>query len=886
MLHQVLPIRQFLLAGIAAALPLGAGVLLEMGGENGAKAELVRTGDFVGGDAPQAEPSPPAWPLDQAGGVDRETALLLHLDDPAALTDAANPKRVISLTGATATDGRFGGGLSFSGESKVTFGAPALGLSLQTPFRIEAWVRPRKGGVALSLDKRFYLLVLRGKDGKWSADLKHRRSDKGGDFGSVSSAPLPLADGAWHQLAVLYDGKGNVEFRCDGEPAGQTALPHQTQSSGFGDGCLGAHDGWLGWYDGDLDEVRVQVRQVPRGQAHLRVLLQDAAGATVPARCVLAGGDGQPIDPLGQGMSNRGEFSTEGTFAATVPAGDCQLRAQRDWRWDGFAKSLALESGGDYTLTVTLPRWVDTQGWVGGNTHFHSYHGPKSHIKVAVLDAKDQRDYAFTGLMCRAAGLDWAFSNDPDTDYARAVAASRPGFLMSLANEVRCDYWCGHLNTPGCKGLHGDSKTPFAALGAIAEGHAQGGVLIYTHPMNLPGIYHMTSIAALSHASLTAEMGADLFDIGCGNRELAFAELLAFWGSGWRLGVASANDLGLETGGDPGSTQTYVHPAAFAWADVQAELKARRTTAVIGDTFAVIDLAGQGPGGTVAPGRYPARIRAASRQGLGSVSLLVNGVPQELPEAKGKRQFETGRDVELASGDWVTVEARGASPSSMALPTPVWCGEPVRGDRHSAIVVVGNFDRAGQQAKTFWAHLIATVNDPRQIVAATLLRNGEPLVTAKADAGNRLPENGRLPLVGGAPKNAAEHDPSWVFWPSPAQGQHLRLSWPTPEPGRYAFRLTLADGTDIDTGSIELADTSTPACYGTMQFRSPQASLWTQSSAKGQMNQVYHHLYFTVDPYFDAVSTVNGHARRYSRQPTPGQRAIFTPPAWVTLRTE
>lgn len=879
-------IRLLLLAGTLGTVAVSTGAPLAMGGENGARADLVRLGDFAAGAPPQAEPPPAEWPRDRAGGVDRETALLLHLDDPAALTDAANPKRVLAATDAVATDGRFGGGLSFNGKTKLAFGAPVLGLSLQTPFRIEAWVRPRQGGTALSLDKRFYLLVLRGKDGTWSASLKHRRSDTGGDFGSVFSQSLPLADGAWHQLVVCYDGHGKVEFRCDDEPAGKVAFPHQTQSSGSGDGCLGAHDGWTGWYDGDLDEVRVQVRQLPRGTARLHVRVQDPAGSLLPARCMVAGGNGQPIDPLGKGMSGRGEFSTEGEFTTTLPAGTCQLRAQRDWRWDGFAQSFPLESGGDYALTVTLPRWYDPQGWVGGNTHFHSYHGPKSHLKVAVLDARDQRDYAFTGLMCRAAGLDWAFSNDPDADYDRAVAASQPGFLMSLANEIRCDYWCGHLNTPGCKGLHSDTSTPFAALGAIAEGHAQGGVLIYTHPMSLPGIYHMTSVAALSHASLSADLGADLFDIGCGDREAALAELLAFWGSGWRLGVASANDLGLETGGDPGATQTYVHPAAFTWAGIQAELKARRTIAVVGDAFAVLDVAGQGPGGTVVPGRYPVGIRAASRQGLGAVRLLVNGVPQDFPEAKGKREFVANQEVELASGDWVTVEARGASPSSLSVATPVWCGEPVRGERSSAIMVVGNFDRAGQQAKTFWAHLIATVDDARRIAAVALLRNGEPLVTAKADGGNRLPGNGRLPLVGSAPKDKGEHDPSWVFWPAPDQAQHVRLSWPTPEPGLYAFRLTLADGTEIDTGSIDLADTATSACYGTMQFRSPQASLWTQASAKGQMNQDYHHLYFSIDPYFDVVSTVNRHPRRCSRQPTPERRSVFTPPAWVALPTD
>ena len=872
---------RLLAIGIALSLPLGAGVLIEMGGENGAKADLVRTGDFAGGEAPPGEPAPPVWPFDKVGGVDRETSLLLHLDNPAALADAANAKRFIKAAGATATDGRFGGGLSFTGKAKATIGGFPLGLSLQTPFRIETWVRPRRGGVALSLDRRFYVLVLRSKDGKWVAHLKHRKSDKGGDFGSVYSSPLPLADKAWHHLAIVYDGKGGVEFFCDGKPAGKSAMPHQTESTGHGDGCLGAHDGWLGWYDGDLDEVRVQVRRLPRGRARLQVRLQDEQGQPLPARCSLAGGDGKPIDPVGKGMSRRGEFSAEGAFSTVVPAGSCRLRAQRDWRWSAFAKPFTVASGGDYMLTVTLPRWYDTQGWLGGNTHFHSYHGPKHRIKVATLDAKGKRDYEVSGLMCRAAGLDWALSNDPDRDLPRAVAASRPNFLMSLANERRCDYWCGHMNSPGTKGLGANNKTAFAALSVIAEGHAQGGALIYTHPMDLPRIHHMTSVAALSHASLSADLGADLFDIGCGNRALAFAELLAFWGSGWRLGVASANDLGLEAGGDAGSTQTYVRPAVFEWPAVQNELRARRTVGVVGDAFAMIEIGDQGPGGKVAPGRHTVKVRAASRRGLGAVRLLVNGVPRDLPDAKGKREFKASQELELASGDWVTVEARGASPSSMALATPVWCGEPTRGDRHTAILVVSNFDRVGRQAKSFWAHLIATVNDSRQIASATLMKDGTDVATAKAGAGNRLPENGLLPLVGRAPKNATSHHPSWLFWPSPAKAQHIRMSWPASKPGIYSFRVTLADGTTFETGGVKLTDTETSYCYGTIQFRSPQASFWTQSSAKGTLNLDYNHLYFTVDPYIDAVSTVNGHPRRYSRAPTPQRRAIFTPPPWV-----
>ena len=877
---------RLLAAWIVICLPLGAGLLIEMGGEDGAKADLVRTGDFAGGEAPQGEPAPPVWPFDKVGGIDRETALLLHLDNPAALADAADPKRSIKATGVTATDGHFGGGLSFTGKAKVTIGGSPLGLSLQTPFRIETWVRPRRGGVALSLDRRFYVLVLRSKDGKWVAHLKHRKSDKGGDFGSVYSSPLPLADKAWHHLAIVYDGKGGVEFLCDGKPAGKSPMPHQTESTGFGDGCLGAHDGWLGWYDGDLDEVRVQVRRLPRGRARLQVRLQDEKGQPLPARCSLVGGDGKPIDPVGKGMSKRGEFSAEGLFSTAVPAGTCRLRAQRDWRWNVFAKPFAVASGGDYTLTVTLARWYDTQGWLGGNTHFHSYHGPKHRIKVATLDEKGQRDYEASGLMCRASGLDWALSNDPDQDLPRAVAASRPKFLMSLANERRCDYWCGHMNAPGTKGLRANNKTPFAALSVIAEGHAQGGALIYTHPMNLPRVHHMTSVAALSHASLSADLGADLFDIGCGNRDLAFAELLAFWGSGWRLGVASANDLGLEGGGDVGSTQTYVRPATFEWPAVQSELRSRRTIGVVGDAFAMIEIDGQGPGGKVAPGRHTVKVRAAARQGLKAARLLVNGVPQELPEAKGKREFEASQELELANGDWVTVEARGTGYAATALATPVWCGEPVRGDRHTAILVVSNFDRAGRQAKSFWAHLIATVNDSRQIAATTLLRDGKEMRTAKAKGGNRLPENGLLPLVGGAPKKDKSHQPSWVFWPSAAKAQHIRMSWPVPEPATYSFRVTLVDGTTFETGGVKLTDTETSYCHSTMQFRSPQSSLWTQSSAKGTLNTDYNHLYFTVDPYIDAVTTVNGHPRHYSRSPNPQHRAIFTPPAWVPPPTK
>jgi hypothetical protein len=107
------------------------------------------------------------------------------------------------------------------------------------------------------------------------------------------------------------------------------------------------------------------------------------------------------------------------------------------------------------------------------------------------------------------------------------------------------------------------------------------------------------------------------------------------------------------------------------------------------------------------------------------------------------------------------------------------------------------------------------------------------------------------------------------------------MSWPAPEAGVYSFRVTLSDGSTIGTGGIRLADPKESYCYGIMQFHSPQSSLWTQSSAKGVLNTDYNHLYFTVEPYFDALSTVNGHARRYSQHPSPDHRAVFTPPDWV-----
>ncbi|MFN7952129.1 MAG: CehA/McbA family metallohydrolase [bacterium] len=179
--------------------------------------------------------------------------------------------------------------------------------------------------------------------------------------------------------------------------------------------------------------------------ARLRVTTLDVAGMPLPARLTVLGVDPSPpdprldgdgFDPLAPGVL-RMEDARDGAFDVLVEPGDVDVVVSRGVEYALFREPVHLDAGDVKERTVTLPRVVDTRGYLSGDFHVHSNPGPDSTVS-----------YAKRVVNMLAEGVDVIVSTDHDfwSDYGPTIRAlGAEGEVASIVGQEITTFATGHF---------------------------------------------------------------------------------------------------------------------------------------------------------------------------------------------------------------------------------------------------------------------------------------------------------------------------------------------------------------------------------------------------------------------------------------------------------
>ena len=184
--------------------------------------------------------------------------------------DSSGAGNQATLSGATRTRGRFGGGLSFDGRNDWVTVADARSLDLTTGMTLAAWVRPSaRGGwrsvlVKESVNRLSYALYARPSGHVFTT------AEHGLRGGSA------LRRDRWSHLAMTWDGL-IIRVYVNGAEVSRAALVGAAKRSG-GPLRIGGNAIWPEFFKGTIDEVRVYDRALTANE-----ITQDRDAAVTPA---------------------------------------------------------------------------------------------------------------------------------------------------------------------------------------------------------------------------------------------------------------------------------------------------------------------------------------------------------------------------------------------------------------------------------------------------------------------------------------------------------------------------------------------------------------------------------------------------------------------------
>jgi len=447
-------------------------------------------------------------------------------------------------------------------------------------------------------------------------------------------------------------------------------------------------------------------------------------------------------------------------------------------------EELAIEDGEVTRADVRLAQWFDpkTEGYYCGDNHVHTRHD-------ATGEVKSDRQYA--ALQARAGGLDFLTEAGSSLGDDRAGKLSRPGFLFSSSPELAVGAFVGHFNTPGAQPTW-EGTSPLPARELVEAAHADGGAVIYTHPLAPPQQLHwMGATELLSDAVLRC--CADTVDVRSeAEKYLWFAAL----NLGNRLGVSGSTDSCLERlrTSSPGDYRVYVQADSLDYPSICEGIRQSRTFASNGGPlFAFLRVDGRPPGSEVraAPeSRYRAEINVVSWRPLSSVALIRRGKEAHRFEPAGNRSFSAVHEFEETGTAWYVLRAEDEQ-GNWAMTSPIYftpaATEPPPAAT-MALLEIGNFTGYDELRKEFFAHVIATVSEG-PISVVRLLKNDEPICELRPESGDNLSSAG-IPCTG----VKGEFQEGWVWWPSPEKAQHFQMDAPVVESGWYQVEVLTVGG--------------------------------------------------------------------------------------------
>ena len=259
---------------------------------------------------------------------------------------------------------------------------------------------------------------------------------------------------------------------------------------------------------GMIEPVRAAVRNRLHPAGTLTLRLEDAAGASTPARVSVTGADGRGWAPdsawrhADDGF-DRGErkyevtyFHANGTATLTLPSGEYTMEVTKGLEFARAVRKVSVAPGARRVERFRLARLLDlpAEGWWSGDLHVHMNYGgayrndparlrrqaeaEDLHVVEALIVNKEQRipDVArFRGRPDPVSTARTVISHDEEyhtTWWGHTAHLGLTKYLM-LPN------YAGYANTAAAS-LYPDNAT------IIDRSHAQGGVSGYVHPFDPP----------------------------------------------------------------------------------------------------------------------------------------------------------------------------------------------------------------------------------------------------------------------------------------------------------------------------------------------------------------------------------------------------------------
>ncbi len=203
-----------------------------------------------------------------------------------SVADGSGNGNTGTITNATWTSGKFGGGLDFNGTDALVSVPDSSSLHLSSGMTLEAWVKPSSIEDAVWADviyKPDDVYYLEAETGNGAGDPIGGATIGGTDDGPLGS---PLTAGDWAYLAVTYNGSKEVLY-VNGEEVAETdvsgSIASSTDPLGIGGDSLYGQ-----WFAGVIDEVRIydgalSAQQIERDMATPVDTLSDTSAPSTPA---------------------------------------------------------------------------------------------------------------------------------------------------------------------------------------------------------------------------------------------------------------------------------------------------------------------------------------------------------------------------------------------------------------------------------------------------------------------------------------------------------------------------------------------------------------------------------------------------------------------------
>ena len=408
--------------------------------------------------------------------------------------------------------------------------------------------------------------------------------------------------------------------------------------------------------------------------ARLRVQVVDGdTGAAVCARVRALGSDGacrqagpfaddptftvKPILGLPLPRFHRLPFFyCDSSAEVVLPPGACRIEAERGYEHAVVGETLELEPGESRAVTLAVPRFVDAaaEGWISGDTHVHwvtnAWNVDLSLESLGVVQrAEDLRVVNNLTLLHRTASD--AFVKPSQAPVGPVASLCRDGYHVEMAEEYRNENLYGHLCFLNLRwlvmpigtgpGIAGDDSIDWPHnRPAIEEARGQGGISIEAHGT---GGNHEPPVNVIH--GLT-----DSFD------QLGPADFERFLDCGFRVPLTNGSDHPARVAG---AARAYVRiDGDFSYEKWIDGIRRGRTFTTSGPLL-FLDVDGHGPGDSVArdpDDRVTVRVRAVSREPLGVVQVVSNGVVIA-EETTEKTTAELAAHLPVGESRWIVARA-------------------------------------------------------------------------------------------------------------------------------------------------------------------------------------------------------------------------------------